>query len=96
MFPSSRPPQTPSEPIPAELQELAVAIAKLPVQYRDQIGPALRRVVDGNIRRRRILNLVQESLAQLRLDMKYLVFDLEATRRERDHYRGLAEGNADE
>ena len=27
---------------------------------------------------------MQEALSQLRLDMKYLVFDLEATRRERD------------
>ena len=26
----------------------------------------------------------QEALSQLRLDMKYLIFDLEATRRERD------------
>jgi hypothetical protein len=29
---------------------------------------------------------VQEALGQLRLDMKYLVFDLEATRRERDEF----------
>jgi hypothetical protein len=35
-------------------------------------------------RRTSLLNLVQEALSQLRLDMKYLVFDLEATRRERD------------
>jgi hypothetical protein len=27
----------------------------------------------------------------LRLDMKYLMFDLEATRRERDEYRRLTE-----
>jgi hypothetical protein len=26
-------------------------------------------------------------LSQLRLDMKYLMFDLEATRRERDDYK---------
>jgi hypothetical protein len=45
------------------------------------------RVVDSTKRRRRILNLVQEALSQLRLDMKYLVFDLEATRRERDALR---------
>ena len=45
------------------------------------------RVVERSSRRRRILNLVQEALAQLRLDMKYLVFDLEATRRERDAYK---------
>lgn len=35
-------------------------------------------------RRRRILDLVQEALSQLRVDMKYLLFDLECTRRERD------------
>ena len=35
-------------------------------------------------RRSRILSLVQEALQQLRLDMKYVLFDLEATRRERD------------
>jgi hypothetical protein len=31
--------------------------------------------------------LVQDALSQLRLDMKYLTFDLEATRRERDELR---------
>ncbi|MFO0943401.1 MAG: hypothetical protein U0930_21920 [Pirellulales bacterium] len=46
--------------------------------------PALRRVTESSVRRRRILTLVQEALGQLRLDMKYLVFDLEATRRRRD------------
>jgi hypothetical protein len=29
---------------------------------------------------------VQDALSQLRLDMKYLMFDLEATRRERDEF----------
>jgi hypothetical protein len=38
-------------------------------------------------RRKRILELVQEALSQLRVDMKYLVFDLECTRRERDELR---------
>jgi hypothetical protein len=33
------------------------------------------------------MSLVQDALGQLRLDMKYLVFDLEATRRERDDFR---------
>lgn len=36
----------------------------------------------------------QEILDQLRLDIKYLVFDLEATRRERDHYRELLDNPA--
>lgn len=40
-------------------------------------------------RRKRILELVQETLAQLRLDMKYIIFDLECTRRERDEAKGV-------
>ncbi len=76
-----------TEEIPAEVAELAAAIAELPAEYRGKVAPALQRVVDSTKRRRRILSLVQDALSQLRLDMKYLVFDLEATRRERDEYR---------
>lgn len=56
--------------------------------------PEVRRlagIVDEAVkRRRRILDLVQEALSQLRLDMKYIMFDLECTRRERDEARGKA------
>jgi hypothetical protein len=52
---------------------------------------ALERVVESTKRRRRILTLVQDALSQLRLDMKYLMFDLEATRRERDDYQAKLE-----
>lgn len=45
---------------------------------------ALDQVRETCDRRTRIIQLVQEALSQLRLDMKYLIFDLEATRRERD------------
>lgn len=72
---------------PAELLELIRAIDALPPQHRAALQPALNRVVDSSTRRRRILTMVQEALGQLRLDMKYLVFDLEATRRERDRYQ---------
>ncbi len=76
---------------PVELQELARVIESLPARYRDAVAPAMQRVVDCSTRRRRILNLVQEALSQLRLDMKYLIFDLEATRRERDQYKAQLE-----
>jgi hypothetical protein len=72
---------------PIELQEMVKAINGLPARYRDAVAPAMQRVIECSTRRRRILNLVQEALSQLRLDMKYLIFDLEATRRERDEYR---------
>lgn len=78
---------------PIELQELMRAIETLPQRYRDALAPALQRVADCSTRRRRILNLVQEALAQLRLDMKYLIFDLEATRRERDQYKAALDGD---
>lgn len=76
-----------NDEIPADLLELTAAIQALPIEHRVSLLPALRRVTDSSVRRRRILTLVQEALGQLRLDMKYLVFDLEATRRERDGYQ---------
>ena len=70
-----------------EMLELATLIAQLPAEHRSLIEPVLANVLESTRRRRRILTLVQDALSQLRLDMKYLVFDLEATRRERDAYR---------
>ncbi|QDU31221.1 hypothetical protein ETAA8_63740 [Anatilimnocola aggregata] len=73
-----------TEELPKDVADLAAAVAALPAEVRSRLEPLMFRVVDSTKRRRRILNLVQEALSQLRLDMKYLVFDLEATRRERD------------
>ncbi len=82
------------EKLPADILRLGQMIAALPAETRLEIEPVLARVLESTKRRRRILQLVQEALSQLRLDMKYLVFDLEATRRERDAYRqSLEEGN---
>ena len=72
---------------PVELVELHRAIQALPPAQRLTLMPAFQRVAESTNRRRKILQLVQEALGQLRLDMKYLVFDLEATRRERDTYQ---------
>jgi len=76
----------PAEELPADLLRLAASIQALPDEYSRDLIPALERVVESTKRRRRILSLVQDALGQLRLDMKYLMFDLEATRRERDEY----------
>jgi hypothetical protein len=78
---------TTKDEIPTDLLELTQAIESLPIEQRVRLLPSLRRVTESSVRRRRILTLVQEALGQLRLDMKYLVFDLEATRRERDNYQ---------
>ena len=48
-------------------------------------------VLAASQRRRRILRLIQDALGQLRMDMRYLEFDLEATRRERDQMRSTGD-----
>jgi hypothetical protein len=73
--------------LPQDLSNLRSQIESLPAEMREQLAPALSRVIESTQRRRRILAMVQDALGQLRLDMKYLMFDLEATRRERDDYR---------
>jgi hypothetical protein len=73
--------------LPRDIRQLIEAIEALPREQRESVSPVLDRVVEGSKRRRQVLLLVQDALAQLRLDMKYLMFDLEATRRERDAYR---------
>tara|TARA_B100000029_G_scaffold219704_2_gene217407 strand:- start:2383 stop:2970 length:588 start_codon:yes stop_codon:yes gene_type:complete len=72
------------EELPKDLLELGTLINGLPLALRQQLESSYTRVVESTRRRRRILTLVQEALGQLRLDMKYLTFDLDATRNERD------------
>jgi hypothetical protein len=79
------------ESLPTDIAELAAALAELPAAERQRIEPLVTRVLDSSKRRRRILGLVQDALTQLRLDMKYLMFDLEATRRERDEFKRKVE-----
>ncbi len=80
-----------SDVLPTEIVDLQKRIAQLPPEYRMDLDKCVQRVVEFTSRRRRILNLVQEALGQLRLDMKYLMFDLDATRRERDLYKKALE-----
>jgi hypothetical protein len=80
-----------AEHLPADLVELEAALYELPATHRARVTEIFDRVKQSTLRRRRILNLVQDALSQLRLDMKYLMFDLEATRRERDEYRRQVE-----
>ena len=71
----------------AELSELFSLIETLPENSRESFEQAAIHAAENITRRQRILHYVQEALVQLRLDMKYMMFDLEATRRERDELR---------
>ena len=71
----------------AELIDFMHLIDTLPMQYQSGFYQALGRLVDGFERRHKIFRYVQDMIEQMSLDLKYLLFDLEATRRERDEYR---------
>ena len=73
--------------MPTELKELFEAIEELPAEHKARLKPLADNILAASKRRRKILSLVQDALSQLRLDMKYLVFDLEATRRERHDFQ---------
>ena len=77
--------------LPSELVELGQLINQVSSNEQGELSIAFERVAESVRRRRRILNLVQEALAQLRLDVKYLMFDLEITRKERDELQAQME-----
>lgn len=81
-----------SDELPAELVELGDLLNSLDSAKKDELIASFKRVSESVLRRRRILGLVQEALSQLRLDVKYLMFDLEMTRRERDELQSRIEG----
>lgn len=80
-----------TEDVPSELREFERLVASVSGPERAALLSAWGRVAESFQRRRRILSLVQEALSQLRLDVKYLMFDLETTRRERDQLQAQLE-----
>lgn len=93
MSSSNQTSQAETNSLPAEMMDLADLIDSLAGPENRALSVAYDRVAESILRRRRILNLVQEALSQLRLDVKYLMFDLETTRRERDQLQSQLEEN---
>lgn len=73
--------------VPDELAELGQLITATSGPQRQALDAAFQKVAEAVRRRHRILVLVQEALSQLRLDIKYLMFDLDVTRKERNELR---------
>ena len=70
-----------------ELAELLRLVDQLPTVHQGEFYRALHHLVSCFELRQRALTHIQGTLTQMNLDIKYLIFDLEATRRERDEYR---------
>ena len=75
-----------------KLGNLISQIEDLPSEKREEL---LQLAEETRGRREKIKQTIrglQDSLDHLRLSVKYLVFDLEATRRENEYLRGLVDG----
>ena len=80
-----------------KLAELMSKIQKLPETERGRLERLVEEAAKGRQRIQNSVSELQESLDHLRLTIKYLVFDLEATRRENAYLRKLIEqANRDE
>jgi hypothetical protein len=71
------------------LGELMAQINEIPEPARTQLEQLASETRGRHDRVRKTVGELQESLDYLRLSVKYLVFDLEATRRENEYLRGL-------
>lgn len=77
-----------------KLSELLQQIGELPSPEKEQLQVLADDAQDRHHKMRKTVNELQESLDYLRLSIKYLVFDLEATRRENQYLRKLLENQA--
>jgi hypothetical protein len=75
------------EELPQELMELRMRMELLPEALRQKFLPLWEKISQISRLQSRMVRIAQDAVDQLQFDVKYLVFDLEATRRERDSYR---------
>jgi len=74
-----------------KLAELMNEISMLPRSEREKLANLAQQTQDRHQQLRNTVGNLQESLNHLRLSIKYLVFDLEATRRENKYLRRMLE-----
>lgn len=79
----------------SKLAELMTEITTLPASERLKLQKLADETRQRHERLRRTVGSLQESLDYLRLSIKYLVFDLEATRRENNYLRKMLEETHD-
>ncbi len=74
-----------------KLAELMGEISTLPAGEREKLTALATETQERHQKLRKTVHDLQESLDYLRLSIKYLVFDLEATRRENAYLRKMLE-----
>ncbi len=79
-----------------KLTELVAEIGTLPVGERDKLELLAKQTKDRHQQLKKTVSSLQESIDFLRLSIKYILFDLEATRRENKYMRKLLEEGSDQ
>ena len=74
-----------------KLAELMGEISTLPKAEREKLATLAEKTQARHEKLKKTVSDLQESLDYLRLSIKYLVFDLEATRRENAYLRKILE-----
>ena len=72
-----------------KLAELMGEISTLPATERQKLEKMANETRQRHEQLKKTVDSLQESLDYLRLSIKYLVFDLEATRRENEYLRKM-------
>lgn len=76
-----------SQDIFRDLNELKTHLGTLSARLRSKLLPLVDRVEQGLHLQSNLVRRAQDAVEQLHLDVKYLLFDVEASRRERDALR---------
>ena len=77
-------PNEKKDELPPEVTELRAQVEALPRAARDKLVPLCERLAHFLQLQGRLIRIAQDAIDQLHLDNRYLLFDVEATRRERD------------
>jgi len=71
------------------LRELIWEAASLPADHKEKLTPLVEATKQLHKEIKDNEDKIADSLTNLRICIKYILFDLEATRRERDHLRAM-------
>ena len=77
-----------------KLAELIAEIATLPAGERDKLELLAEQTRQRHRELKQTVSSLQESIDFVRLSIKYMLFDLEATRRENQQLRKMLEDNS--
>ncbi len=78
----------------AKLSDLMQQLDSLPSPAKEQLQALAADTQSRHHRMKKTVSELQDSLDYLRLSIKYLVFDLEATRRENQYLRKLLDARS--